>query len=87
MRFEARASLGFATSALIARSLSCPGSDCIDNGEASYPIVGVVFYGLVGGGAGAVIGGGIGAVLDQRARERHAEGARVSQPERGIPPA
>jgi len=64
--------VGFVTSALIARSISCPGSDCIDNAQASYPIVGVVFYGVIGGGAGALIGGGIGAARDRRDREGRA---------------
>src|SRR3954470_24152801 len=61
--------VGFAASALIAKSIICP-SSCIDTGEASYPIVGVVFYGVIGAGVGALIGGGIGAVRDQHADER-----------------
>jgi hypothetical protein len=65
--------VGFAATALIARSSSCPDGDCIDTGEASFPIVGVVFHGAVGAGAGALIGGGIGAIRDQRDRERRAK--------------
>lgn len=62
--------VGFVASALIARSMICPGSDCIDVGEASAPIIGVVFYGLIGGGVGALLGAGTGAVVDARERER-----------------
>jgi hypothetical protein len=58
--------MGFIASVVVARSMICPGTDCIDSAEASYPIVGVLFYGAAGAGVGALLGGGVGAMLDAR---------------------
>ena len=62
--------VGFVVAAVVARSMTCPGSDCIDTKEASFPIMGVVFYGALGAGAGALIGGGIGALVDAKTAPR-----------------
>ena len=61
--------VGFVATALVARSMICPGTDCVDTGEAAFPIVGVMFWGLIGGGVGALVGATTDALLDSRERD------------------